>query len=193
MTAFDRSSPPPRLAKRPQLQGYPVPYVTLVRPDGTPDFKITDEAKRIRALRERRCALCGEPLEYRIAFIGGESLVNLREFYDAGMHEDCARYAARACPFLALTDSQYASPQDVGPEVTITHHVADRKRPARMALVVTRAYDVVRRSLSARESVLVARIAKPIAIDWGVMPTREESEPTQSTDPATPRPNSATK
>ncbi len=165
-----RDAMPDRLARRPQFRGFPVPYTTLTRADGTHDFKVTDETTRAECLSRRLCALCGEKLDYWIAFIGGESLIDLREFYDPAMHEDCARYAAVACPFLANSEASYASPNYAPGEVAHTHYVASSERPKRMGLYVTRSYQVVERRISATETVQIVRAGKPKSIDWTAMP-----------------------
>lgn len=170
MPELSRDAMPERLARRPQFRGFPVPYTTLTRADGTPDFKVTDESEREECLRRRLCALCGEKLDYWIAFIGAEALIELREFYDPAMHQECARYAARACPFLANSEASYASPDYAPGEVSHTHYVPSSERPKRMGLYVTRSYQVVTRRISATEIVRIVRAGKPKSIDWAAMP-----------------------
>lgn len=98
---------PERLRRRPQFKGYPVPYIVLIRPDGTPDFRVANEERRDEVIGRRLCHLCGEPLGWWIAFIGGPSAIAQRLFYDPAMHPECARYAVVACPFLR-GDTDYA-------------------------------------------------------------------------------------
>ncbi|MBM4438405.1 MAG: hypothetical protein FJ029_14525 [Actinobacteria bacterium] len=176
-----RDAMPPQLARRPLFRGYPVPFTTLIGPDGVPDFKVTDEAKREEVLRRRMCALCGEPLGYWIAFIGSETLIGLREFYDPAMHEACARYAAQTCPFLALSDAKYATPRRRGVTIEPTHHLADVTRPKRMGLYLTRTYAIVPRRISATSTVLMVRAGRATSIDWEIMPEGSGGSPSVPT------------
>lgn len=40
--------------------GYPVPFTTMWMGD-KPDFRVTDEARRLECINERLCAICGRP------------------------------------------------------------------------------------------------------------------------------------
>jgi hypothetical protein len=92
--------PPPRMARRPiDHRGYTVPWFVEVV-DGIPDHRLTSDAKRERALRERRCWLCGERLGPRSTFVIGPMCCLTRTTSEPGCHEECAEWAVRACPFL---------------------------------------------------------------------------------------------
>lgn len=88
---------PARLDGLPKHGGLPITFVTFVGPDGLPDFKVTDHHKRLRCASDRLCGLCGDPLGYWIAFIGGPLCVSKRLWYDPPMHRDCAEYAFEVC------------------------------------------------------------------------------------------------
>ncbi len=62
---------PPRIAKLPKDQrGYHVPwFVAWI--DGVADFRVTDNAKLVRAVNERRCWVCGEKMGRHLAFLIG--------------------------------------------------------------------------------------------------------------------------
>jgi hypothetical protein len=126
-------------------RGYPIPFTVFVDADGTPDFRVIDQEKLVACARERRCGLCGDPLGYWIAFVGGPVSHANREFADAPMHRECASYAMAVCPFLALRRAHRS-----GREVTVTGAVVVEDaasvvdRPERMGMFVTRRYEVRR-------------------------------------------------
>lgn len=98
------SSEPVRLAARPHHGRFPIPYVTHVRQDGRPDFRVHDNERRAEVARRRLCQLCGEQLEPRIAFVGFEHSVLRRTFGEPPMHRDCLDFAWEVCPWLAGGD-----------------------------------------------------------------------------------------
>ena len=87
----------------------PIPYGVLISPDGTPDFRVTDEAKRMAILKYRLCGLCGEPLGKFQFFVGGAKST---AFYDPPSHLDCAIYAMQTCPFI-VGRITYATEQSI--------------------------------------------------------------------------------
>ena len=54
---------PRSLRQRPRWRGLPVPFTTLMGPDGVPDFRSVDGGSRERCLVQRLCGLCGEKLK----------------------------------------------------------------------------------------------------------------------------------
>lgn len=92
---------PERLQRRPQHHGMPIPYTSLMLPDGTPDFRVTDYQAWVDVVTNRKCALCGESADLLLWFIGGAKCAEYRCFFDPAMHIDCALYAIEVCPFLA--------------------------------------------------------------------------------------------
>lgn len=112
---------PPRVALLPlNERGYPVPwFVAWVRPyvaegvpemvpcssrdeDARPDFRVIRAGAISSAMRDDLCWICGERLgTYRAFVIGPMCAVN-RVSSEPPSHEDCARFAAMACPFLTV-------------------------------------------------------------------------------------------
>lgn len=91
---------PRRLQHLPVVRGYPVPwFVAWI--DGVPDFRISDRQKWHRAIRERRCWVCGEALGVHLAFVIGPMCGINRTTTEPPCHLACAVWSARACPFLA--------------------------------------------------------------------------------------------
>lgn len=96
---------PDRLQRRPQWKGMPVPYTVLIGaedPDEVPNFKVTDMALWAMSMEDRLCALCGEPLDYWVWWIGSEEHVRRQIFFDLYMHRECADYACYSCPYIAF-------------------------------------------------------------------------------------------
>lgn len=102
---------PERMRKLPiSAKGFPVPWFVAwmgegdreTRPgQGTPDFRVVGSNRTFRAVRDRLCWLCGEPMgKFQTLAIGPMCAIN-RTTSEPGSHLDCATYAMLACPFLA--------------------------------------------------------------------------------------------
>jgi hypothetical protein len=92
---------PPRMRKLAMdHRGFPVPwFVAWI--NGTPDFRVIDTPKMGRAIREKRCWTCGEPLGQYKAFIIGPMCAINRVIREPPSHRECAVFSAQACPFLS--------------------------------------------------------------------------------------------
>lgn len=119
-----------------------MPFLVLVV-DGKPDFRISDAERWAKAVRDRRCALCGEGLGRHIAFIGGPRSHASRAFTDPGMHYECAAYAMQVCPYLALPrmrrTAQHVAYEDVA--IHTTEEVVE-ERPEVFFLGVSTDFEV---------------------------------------------------
>lgn len=92
---------PPRLVARPHHGHFPIPFVTQIRPDGRPDFRVHDHRRRQECAERRLCQLCGQDLGERFVFVGFSARVVNRHFGEPPMHLDCMEWAWRVCPWLA--------------------------------------------------------------------------------------------
>jgi hypothetical protein len=92
---------PPRIARLPlDRRGYPVPWFVAYI-DREPDFRVVRPRGVDQALSESRCWICGQlMLDTRVAYVVGPMCAVNRTSAEPPSHRDCARYAARACPFL---------------------------------------------------------------------------------------------
>jgi hypothetical protein len=68
--------------------------------DGKPEFRAADSQKRMLALRDRLCWVCGEQMTQHLVFLLGPMCVINRVTAEPACHRDCAEYSAQACPFL---------------------------------------------------------------------------------------------
>src|SRR5262245_27063523 len=91
---------PGRIAQLPvDERGYPVPwFVSWI--NGKPEFRAADQVKWYRAIRERRCWVCGNPLGVNLVFVAGPMCGINRTSAEPPCHLDCAQWSARNCPFL---------------------------------------------------------------------------------------------
>jgi hypothetical protein len=95
-------------------RGYPIPFFAK-RHD---KLSVIHEWKRLIAVIDRRCWVCGEKLGRMASFVLGPSEVFTRTTNEPPMHHSCARWAVRGCPFLSnprrrRTDQDEASDSGV--------------------------------------------------------------------------------
>lgn len=115
---------PKRLKQRPHWRGLPIPYIALIRPDGQPDFRVTDEEKRRSVIRHRLCQLCGDPLGKWFFFTGGTASADNDAYFEPACHLDCLIYAMQVCPFIVgkLEHDETAKIIADNPEVEVKVH-----------------------------------------------------------------------
>jgi hypothetical protein len=92
---------PKHLEGRPRWRGLPIPYIALIKDDGEPDFRVTDEINRRVVMLERRCQLCGEKMGRNLFFVGGTMAAKNNRYFEPQTHLDCVIYAMQVCPFIA--------------------------------------------------------------------------------------------
>lgn len=140
-------------------RGFPVLFTAVVRPDGTPDFRVSDPLKRARCVTERLCGICGAALTYWSAFIAGPLMFENRIAGDPPMHEACARYALRVCPYLVWRDAERKADE---------HGTDDlggiRQKPGSVVLWVTRSWEVLAAGGDSEGFVFRAAPAKRIEV-----------------------------
>ena len=93
---------PPRMRKLSvDARGYPVPWFVHWLPDGTPEHRAMDTKKWPRAVHERLCWTCGEPMGKFLTFVIGPMCGVNRTTAEPASHLDCAIWSAQNCPFLS--------------------------------------------------------------------------------------------
>lgn len=91
---------PSRIARLQVDRGYPVPwFVTII--DGKPEFRVMDATKFVRAIKEKRCWVCGDSLGKWMAFVIGPMCSVNRTSAEPPCHYECAVWSAKHCPFLS--------------------------------------------------------------------------------------------
>lgn len=96
---------PPFLAERPRdKRGFPIPASATVT-DGFIAFDVIDEPNRQHLIKHELCGLCGKKLFRGKFFVGGPKSAFAQNglYVDPPMHRDCAEYALKVCPYLALS------------------------------------------------------------------------------------------
>lgn len=147
---------PAELAHRPlDDTGRVVGWATALGDDGRAMQGVNVALRCAEAIEGRLCGQCGTPLGYWIAFLGDEECVSGRRFLEPPMHEACARYAISACPYLGA--ERYVAKLQ-RPGVT---QLADRTRPERMALYVTRSFEPLY-----GDHAPMAKAGPPKTVEW---------------------------
>ena len=132
-----------------RMQGLPVDERGYVVPwfvdwlDGKPEFRAMDPRKFARAIKERRCWVCGERLGVNLCFVAGPMCGINRTSSEPPSHVECARWSARNCPFLA-------NPRMVRREDELSDQVKQnqagiglKRNPGVAMLWITRNYEVL--------------------------------------------------
>lgn len=85
-------------------RGYPIPSNVFRDKNGTPHFTINDELIRQTQIRDNLCPICGKKNSAGLWFVGGPlSAFHPQGAYnDLPMHKECAVYALKICPYLAM-------------------------------------------------------------------------------------------
>lgn len=106
---------PARMAHLPlDPRGFPVPHVVLKDSEGAAyHFAVNDHSKVAACAREGRCHICGTALFRGRWYVGGPLSAFHRNgaYFDGGMHDECAHFALKVCPWLAAP--KYARRIDV--------------------------------------------------------------------------------
>lgn len=86
-------------------RGYPVPVIVAPDRHGDPQFTVNDHERVLQVARRKLCGICGRSLDDGAWFVAGPKafLHQKGGFLDPGMHMDCADYALRVCPYLAMS------------------------------------------------------------------------------------------
>src|SRR5580765_1656274 len=92
------------MRKRPRdRRGYPIPKAVYIDNQGKPHFQITDQNELKRLLKFDLCPMCGAKLKDKRWFVGGpkSAFYLMGGYFDPPMHDECAHYALKVCPYLA--------------------------------------------------------------------------------------------
>lgn len=115
---------PERMADLPvDDRGYPVPWFVAWH-DGKPEFRAMDPAKFARAIKEKRCWVCGERLGVNLCFVAGPMCGINRTSSEPPSHLMCARWSAQNCPFLS--NPRMVRREDVGEPDSVEWYACGR-------------------------------------------------------------------
>jgi hypothetical protein len=91
---------PKYLENNPRWRGLPIPFIALIKDDGEPDFRVTNEINRRVVMLERRCQLCGNKMGRNLFFVGGTMAAKNNRYFEPAAHLECVIYAMQVCPFI---------------------------------------------------------------------------------------------
>lgn len=129
---------PQFLEHLPTYHGMPVPF-TFMWIEGKPEFTILDPRKVTLCISNKLCAICGLALGEFAYFIGGPLCKQNRLFTDPPMHEECAEFSAKICPFLNGNVKSYTSREH---SIPIKELHMETKRPEIMFIMQAKASTV---------------------------------------------------
>jgi hypothetical protein len=133
---------PKRIAKLPvDERGYPIPFFVGYDDRGLPDFRMMDAHKLSRAIKDRLCWICGQPLGHYLAFCIGPMCALNRNNAEPPMHKECAEFSVQACPFL-LNPDQKRNPRKVHGEWREPAGEMIKRNPGVALIWITDHYDV---------------------------------------------------
>jgi hypothetical protein len=163
---------PKHLEANLRWRGLPVPYIALIKPDGQPDFRVTDEMARRQVIVNRKCQLCAEPLGKYIFFVGGPEAAKANQYYEPAAHLDCLLYAMQVCPFI-VGHKEHVDPEKIQSQMPegITIHVSQA------FTVVRNPYWVIKKATGYDLLILTAKdvLIQPNGIIYETDPLHAES------------------
>jgi hypothetical protein len=124
------------------VQWFSAPGVGAPYGMGTHDFRVADHTKFARALKEKRCWICGDKLGVHMAFVIGPMCAVNEVTSEPPCHFECAEYAVQVCPFLSkprMRRNERALPE-VAPVAGV--HIA--RNPGAACIWVTKSYKTFR-------------------------------------------------
>jgi hypothetical protein len=153
-------------------RGYVVPwFVDWI--DGRPEFRAMNPEKWIRAIREKRCWVCGDRLGRWMTFVAGPMCGINRTSSEPPCHRECAQWSARNCPFLNNPDAIRREDEDFNPVSRSVGGVAIQRNPGVSMLWTTNTYTVFDDGRGGR----LLHMGEPSSVEWyacGKPATREQ-------------------
>ena len=139
ISRIDRVEIPRFLSHLEVYGGFPVPF-TQMWIDGKPDFRVMDSERVQQCAEEKLCAICGHRLGEFAFFIGGPLSKANHLFADPAMHERCADFASRTCPFVSGDRHEYSTRavKNAGRAVIKIDEMVSTQRPSTMFILKTR-------------------------------------------------------
>jgi hypothetical protein len=154
---------PKRIAKLPlDERGFPIPFFVGYDTRGLPDFRMMDAHKLRRAVVDKLCWICGEPLGRYLAFCIGPMCALNRNNAEPPMHKDCALFSVQACPFL-LNPEQKRNKRKVHGEWCEPPGEPIKRNPGVALVWITESYDVY---IDHRTNGPLFRLGDPVEVSY---------------------------
>lgn len=165
---------PPEMQHLPvDERGYPVPFfVTWI--DQKPEFRASSRQAVALCIENDLCWVCGTPLKGQQVFTIGPMCIINRISSEPPAHRACARFSARACPFLS-------KPQMVRRESGLPDGIEEgagisiQRNPGVIALWFSKGHEIIRFP----KGMLWHFTQSPAMVEWyceGRMAKRREVE-----------------
>jgi len=159
-------------------RGFPVPWF-VGQVDGEPDFRVVDGHKFVKALKERRCWICGEPLGVFVSFVSGPMCGMNRTSAEPPSHRECAQWSARNCPFLTLRQVQRREDDVINAQTCPAPGLGLKHNPGVCLVWTTKEYWPFRvpRSEGSGNAGVLVQMGEPTSVEFyhrGRPATREE-------------------
>ncbi len=141
MRAWEQNMPA-AIARLPRdARGFPIPWFVQQEPL---DFRVIRPMGVARAHQAKLCWVCGKPrYEKRMCFAVGPMCVINRVSSEPPSHPECARFAARACPFLS-NPRMRRNEKDLPEAAVDAPGIAIKRNPGVTALVFAGGYSLLR-------------------------------------------------
>jgi hypothetical protein len=116
----------------------PIPWFVFQEKGKAADFRVADEAKRVKAVKLRLCWCCGKKLpKEESAFLVGPMCEITQVTSEPPMHVDCAEYAVMICPFLG-NPAMKRSPRPIRGDASKPSGHGIPRNPGVTALIVSK-------------------------------------------------------
>lgn len=143
LNAKVRNIPVPSRLENLQIDknGFPVPWF-VPRVKGEWEFRGMDGEKFERAVREKRCWICGDVLGRHLTFPIGPMCAVTRTTAEPPSHLSCCEYSVKVCPFL--TQPRMRRNEKDMPENGFVAGVAIKRNPGVTVLWTTGSFKMFR-------------------------------------------------
>jgi hypothetical protein len=126
---------------RDERRKVPIPVMN-VNPAGEVNFMTVSNERVIQCGKVGLCGICGNPLDYWIAFVGGPLSAANGAYTDPPFHVECAEAAMEFCPHLARKVHRRTSDEKM-PEGSWKSEGATEEKPAQWIIGITRDYRMI--------------------------------------------------
>jgi hypothetical protein len=152
---------PPRIARLPVFEGWPVPWFVFWEKDA-PDFRVVDRDKFRLAIKNDLCFVCGEKMGVWKAFGIGSMCAITRTISEPPSHRDCVEWSIKFCPFLSNPDMVRRT-ADLPANYQDAPGFGIKRNPGVMAIWMTREYETFRPPIGGGTLIT---IGEPAEVTW---------------------------